>query len=253
MINLGQITGKVLMAFNKRRPEILMGIGIAGMISVSVMAVKATPKALRLLEEAEKKKGEKLTKRETVKTAWKCYVPAAITGGLSVACLIGAGSENARRRAALATAFSLSESALKEYREKVKETIGERKEQAVRDAIAKDKIDNDPVSKSEVILTEKGNTLCYDGLSGRYFKSDIDKLKKAVNELNRRMISEMVVSVNDFYSEIGIGQTKVGNDLGWNVNSGFIDLQFSSQLADDGTPCLVLNYGIAPTYDYSRW
>ncbi len=90
------------------------------------------------------------------------------------------------------------------------ETIGEKKEQTVRDAIANDRINKNPVSRREVIITEKGNTLCYDAISGRYFKSDIDKLKKAENELNRRMRDEMYISLNEFYYEIGLNPTKIG-------------------------------------------
>ena len=37
----------------KHSPEILTGIGIAGMVTTTVMAVRATPKALDLLEKEE--------------------------------------------------------------------------------------------------------------------------------------------------------------------------------------------------------
>ena len=101
-----------------------------------------------------------------------------------------------------------------------------------------------------MIITERGNTLCYDAVSGRYFKSDIDKLKKAANELNRQMRDEMYISLNDFYYEIGLNPVSIGDELGWNIDQGYIDLSFSSQLADDGTPCLVIEYHIAPRYDF---
>lgn len=235
-------------AMKKHSPEILTGIGIAGMITTTVLAVHATPKALILMDEKKKKTEEDiLAPVEVVKTTWICYVPAAVTGAVSVACLVGASSVNVRRNAALATAYTLSESALKEYRNKVVEVIGEKKEQTVRDAIAKDKIEQNPVSSREVIITEKGNTLCYDAASGRYFKCDIDKLKKAENELNRQMRDEMYV---DFYYEIGLSGIGVGDELGWNIDKGYINLEFSSQLAEDGTPCLVIGYHIAPRYDY---
>ncbi|MBS6180519.1 MAG: hypothetical protein KH921_07000 [Erysipelotrichaceae bacterium] len=238
-------------AMKKHSPEILTGIGIAGMITTTVLAVRATPKALILMEEKKKETEENtLAPVEVVKTTWICYVPAAVTGAVSVACLVGASSVNVRRNAALATAYTLSESALKEYQNKVVEVIGEKKEQVVRDAIAKDKIEQNPVSSREVIITEKGNTLCYDAVSGRYFKCDIDKLKKAENELNRQMRDEMYVSLNDFYYEIGLNGIGLGDELGWNIDRGYIDLEFSSQLADDGTPCLVIGYHIAPRYDY---
>jgi hypothetical protein len=219
------------------------------------MAVKATPKALDIMAEIKEKHEEEHTDKKArgkdiLKNVVPVYIPAAVTGTLSVTCLIGACSVNARRRAALATAYTLSEQALKEYQEKVIETIGEKKEQSIRDSIDKDKIDRNPVVNTEVIITEKGNTLCYDAISGRYFKSDIEKLRKVVNELNRQMISDMYVSLNDFYYEIGLPATPTGNDLGWNIDRGFIELRFSSQLSEDETPCLVVGYYVEPKYNY---
>lgn len=250
-MNISKILKTIQSSAKKHTPEILTGIGIAGLIGAGVMAVRATPKALMLMEEKKYEEDvEELTKREVVKTTWACYIPSVIVGGMSVCCLIGASSVNFRRNAALATAYSLSESALKEYQEKVVEVIGEKKEQDVRDAVVKDKIDKLPVTNREVFLTEKGNTLCLDLMSKRYFRTDIDMLKKAVNELNRRMRDEMFISLNDFYYEIGLEGTKLGDDLGWNIDRGYIELDFSCQLANDETPCLVLDYQIAPQYDY---
>lgn len=279
-LNLSKITAKVCMAAKKHSPEILTGIGIAGMITTVVMAVKVTPKAITLLDDeikyrlksnnvdgeenieglikvSDDENGEyghyKLPAKDIFKTAWKCYIPSAVICGASMFCIIGASSVNLRRNAALATAYTLSESALKEYQEKVIETIGEKKERSVRDAIAKDKIDKNPVSNREVIITGKGEALCYDAITGRYFKSNIDIIKKAVNELNQRMINEMFIPLNDFYYEIGLNNTKIGDDLGWHIDCGLIDLDYGSQLTDDGTPCLVIDYRVAPMYDYAKY
>lgn len=268
--NLPSIAKGVRTAIKKHSPEILTGIGIAGMITTAIMAVKATPKALILIEAEKERQNDVLLNEadengwdncaqitalkplDTIKTTWKCYIPAAVTGAMSVACLIGASSVNARRNAALATAYTLSESALKEYQEKVVETIGEKKEQSVRDAIAKDKIDRNPVTNREIIITEKGNTLCYDAVSGRYFKSDIEKIRRVENELNHLLFKETYVSLNEFYYEIGLGNTSLGDDLGWNAEDGDIRLNFNSQLADDGTPCLVIDYHVAPQYGFQK-
>lgn len=269
-LNFKGIIGAIQSATIKHSPEILTGMGIAGMITTTILAVKATPKAMKLIEEEkifkEKEAHEggtfsekdkecdfKLTPLEVIKVAWKPYIPAIVTGGLSVTSLICASSTNARRNAALATAYSLSETALKEYREKVVETIGEKKEQAVLDKIAKDKIDRNPVVNNEVIITERGNTLCYDTISGRYFKSDPDMLKRVENELNRRMIDEMYVSLNEFYYEIGLNGTTMGHDLGWNMDKGYIELRFSSQLASDEQPCLVVDFNNAPQYNFRKF
>ena len=242
---------------SKRSPEILTGLGIAGMISTTVLAVQATPKALDLIARAEDKKfdnghGNKLTVSEKMKVAWKPYIPAAITGIASISCIIGASSVHAKRNAAIAAAYNLSQTALTEYKEKVVETIGEKKEQAIKDKISKDKIKKDPVSKSEVIVTGKGNTLCYDAFNSRYFYSDIDQIKRAINELNRIMLNQMYVSLNDFYDELNLKHSGNGDELGWKLDDGFIEVDFSSQLSDDGRPCLVIEYMVAPRYDYSK-
>ena len=239
----------------KYSPGILTGIGIAGMIGATFMAVKATPKALYLIEtKKEESEVEELTTIETIKTCLACYIPAALTTVLSAVCLIGASTVSAKRNAALATAYSISEAALREYQEKVVEVVGEKKEKAVRDAVAKDQIERDPVTKSEVVIIDSNsNTLCYEPLSGRYFKSTIDKIKKAEIKLDRQMIQEMYVSLNDFYWEIGLDGTDLGDKMGWNLSKGYMDLSFSSQLADDGTPCAVIVYGIPPVYDYQNY
>lgn len=249
---LAKFAADVRTSMVKHSPEILTGIGIAGMITTTILAVKATPKALKLIEEKKKvEQVDKLKPVETVKTTWKCYIPAAVTGAASVACLIGASSVNVRRNAALATAYKLSETALTEYREKVIETIGEKKEKSVRDAIAKDKLERDPANTNQIIITDKGNTRCFDAISGRRFTSDIDKLNKIVNELNRRMLNEGYISLNEFYDEVGLPYLDIGNDLGWRTDRGLVELQYSSQLDTDGTPCLVVGFDVAPKRDYS--
>lgn len=249
--NISKIISSVRTSASKHSPEILTGIGIAGLVVTTVMAVRATPKALILIEDRKKElREDTLTPVETVKAVWICYVPAALTGTVSIACLIGANSVNLRRNAALATAYTLSESALKEYQKKVVETIGEKKEQAIQDAVAKDRIEKNPVSTNEVIITEKGDTLCLDYPSGRYFKSDREKINKAVNELNRRMRDEMYISLNEFYYEIGLSGIGIGEELGWNIDQGYIEPSFSCQLAEDGTPCLVISYLVGPRYDF---
>ena len=251
--NLTKICRNVKTATVKHSPEILTGVGIAGMIMTTVMAVRATPKAIQLLdEEKRRQQADKLEPMDVVKTAWKCYIPAAVTGTVSVACLIGASSVNARRNAALTAAYTISESTLRDYQKKVVETIGEKKEQTVRDAVAKERLEKNPVENKEVIVTAKGDTLCFDAVSGRYFKSDIETLKQAANAMSRRLLVDTYVSLNDFYWEIGLKTIKIGDSIGWNVDDGLIEPTFSAQLADDGSPCLVLDYDIAPRYDYMR-
>lgn len=260
----------VKLAVVKQSPEILTGIGIAGMITTTILAVRATPKALELIEvekrrqnknivEESKKNGQTSCKRitklepvEIIKVCWRVYVPTVITGVSSIACLVGASSVNARRNAALVTAYNLSKTALTEYREKVVETLGKDQDESIRKSIDNDHIERKPVTKNEVIVTDNGDTLCYDSISGRYFKSSIDQIKKAENYINRTVLTEMYVSLNEFYDELDLDHTKLGNDLGWNIDDGLIEIDFSSQIADNGKPCVVVNYSVTPRYGYSK-
>ena len=270
-VNMTAVVNGIKSALTKRSPEILTGIGIAGMVTTTIFAVKATPKALMLIEDEKRKQNrenlkdskekgleacrkiEKLKPIEVVKVSWKCYIPAALMCVSSIACLIGASSVHLKRNAALATAYKLSETALTEYKDKVVEVIGEKKASNIREKIVEDKIKNDPVKNSQVIITGGGDTLCYDCLGGRYFKSSMDKIKKAENEINRLMLRDMYVSLNEFYDELGLDHTTLGDDLGWNMDDGLIEFNFSSHLAEDGTPCLAIDYNVAPNYNYSTF
>lgn len=252
--NITNIIKGIKASISRHSPEILTGIGIAGMVTTTILAVKATPKAIKLIEaEKRAKHVDALSPVDTVKTVWKCYIPAAMTGVSSIACLIGSNAINAKRNAALTTVYTLSEMARNEYKEKVIETIGEKKERAIKEKVDAERIKKDPVSKKEVIITEKGTTLCYDHVFGRYFKSDIDIINRAMNKINREIVINMYASLNDFYAELGLSPVEMGYDLGWNIDDGTIEIEPSSQLADDGTPCLVIDYNISPKYNYSRF
>ena len=253
--NLAIIARDIRKFASKRSPEILTGIGIAGMITTTILAVRATPKALELIEEKKEEESiDELSSFEVVKVAWKPYIPAMVTCVASTACLIGASSVNTKRNAALATAYKLSETALSEYRDKVVETIGEKKERIVRDKVAEERVKKNPVSKNEVIITGNGKTLCFDPISGRYFMCSIETIKKAENTLNKQMLHDIsgYVSLNEFYDELGLDHTSVGDDLGWNTDQ-LIDINFSSQLNDNGEPSVVLDYLVAPKYDYYKF
>ena len=235
----------------KHSPEILTGLGITGMFSMTVMAVKATPKAMRLIEEKKREEQiDALSVGETIKVAWKPYIPVALTGIFSTACLIGANSVNSRRNAALAAAYKLSETALAEYKEKVVETIGEKKEKEVRSKVAKSKVENNPPKSNEVILTGKGKTLCFETLSGRYFYSDIDTIKQVENKLNHKLLRNDTLSLSEFYYEIGLPGTELGEIMEWDIDRGYIDLDFVPNKTPDDKPCFMVSHRVRPDYRY---
>lgn len=254
----------------KYSPEILTGIGIAGMITTTVLAVKATPKALEKIKEEKVKvydeldpievpsqgipEDVKLKPMEVVKVTWKCYVPAVITGTASIACIIGASKVNYARNAALATAYNLSQTALAEYKEKVVETIGEKKEQTIREKIAQDKVDKvEKVPNNEIVMIGSGDVLFLEPVSMRCFMSNEEEVRRIINNLNYRMISgyEEYISLSEFYDEIGLARTSTSDDVGWNIGrDGQISISFVAAKNNEGKPCLMLDYMVSPRYDY---
>ena len=255
MSNLSAAVKAVQGAVQKHIPDILTGAGIAGILVTTALAVRATPKALSLIEEKKKAlNADKLTPVETVKTVWTCYIPSTVAGLTSAVCVIGANSVHTRRNTALAAAYSLSETVFKEYRRKVVETVGEKKEQAVRDAVAKEQVERNHVDIHNAVSAGRGRTLFFDALSKQPFLSDIETLRKAQNNLNFKMREEWYISLNDVYQEIGLRPYPygtVGDELGWNIDrEGYIEMDFSAQLTEDGTPCVVLTYRNPPVYGY---
>lgn len=239
----------------KNSTSILTGMSVTGLVTTTIMACKATPKAISLIQDATEEINKdipewnscrQLTKKEILAVTWKCYLPAVIVGGLTAACIISANSINLRRNAVLAGLYSLSETALKEYQSKVIETIGQEKEKEIRSAVHHERIVRNPVSDNEIIITGNGEILCYESLSGRYFKSDKEHIKSVLNDLSRDMMSESTVSLNQVYSELGLRGTKIGEMIGWHIDDGLIVPYFSSQLTENGQPCLVLDFETEP-------
>lgn len=235
---------------SKNSPTILTGMAVAGLVTTVGLAVKATPKALQIIDLAEQETGYQLEKKEVIKATWKCYIPTALMGAASIGCIIGANKVSLRRNAALASVYSVTEATLKEYQNKVVETIGEKKAKQVKDEVAKEVVKKNPPNEKEVIITGKGETLCLDVLSGRYFKSDIDKIRRVENDINSRMLQDDFISLNDVYYELGLEPTKLGDNMGWHQDESLLYFDFSSQLTPEGVPCMVIDYQVEPQYDY---
>ena len=237
----------------KNSPQILTAIGISGMIGSTILAVKATPKALELIKKRKKElKVDDLDWKEVILTSWKPYLPAGTLCITSAICILGATRISTKRQAALATAYTLSERAFSTYRDKVIETIGSKKEKRMRDEIAQDNINKDN-EKRQIIITAKGQTLCKDSISGRYFRSDLDTIRKAVNDLNREMNHHNYISLNKFYSIIGLDGIKEGDMIGWNIDRGLIELDFDACITDTDEPCIVIDYNITPKEGFDKY
>lgn len=236
-------------------PAILTAIGVAGVISTAVLAVKASRKStLKLVEmDAERMQNNEgpFTGKEIFNATWLDYVPPVLSGVATIGCIVMSNRIGTKRAAALAAAYTISERAFSEYQEKVVEVIGENKARQIRDDVAQDRVNDNPLDNSKVIVAGTGDVPCLDAFSGRYFMTTMETLRKAENDINYKIMHEENASLTDFYHAIGIAKTSASDEVGWNTTK-MLELHFSTALTDDNRPCIVIDFNVVPVRDYWR-
>lgn len=226
-------------------PQILAGLGIACGLGAVGMTAKGTIKAVRIVDELKKENPEP-TKKEIVKAVYKEYLPAAGLTIAGIGCVVGSVHISARRIATLGLAYAMSDKSLKEYQEKAKEMLGEKKEEELRGKIAQDYIDKNPPEERLIQNAEGGAVLCLDKLTGQYFYSDADTINRVINELNRLLNSDYHVSFNDYFIELGLNPCGIGDEWGWNLEDGdLIQPRFTTELMGN-RPVLVVDFIVGP-------
>lgn len=240
------------------QPEICTTLGAMGMVAGSILAARATVKMIEkkdaLENDIRKKEKRKPTKVEYFKELSPCYVPAAILETASLISIFSGHSILLRRGAAVGAAYTLSEEALKVYKDKVKKVAGEKLSKKIDDEVAQDETKKSAYSKGAVIDTGHGNTLCYDTVSGRYYYSDVEFIKQCANELNKPIASglDRSATLNDFYDLQGLEPIGIGEFFGWHINYDLLTLHVvDAKVGPNNTPAMVISYNVDPLDSYS--
>ena len=229
----------------KHSPEILMGIGIAGVVTSTVLACRSTLKVKDILDDKETnmnnvkevlaegredyteedaRKDKTIIMTTTAIRMMKLYIPSVIIGAGSIACLLQSHNVMRNRNAGLAAALAATTESFKQYRERVTEKYGDEVDKEMRYGIKKEKKEKDGKKTKEDILVgcdEKE-------LSGyaRYFnESNINWtddpqynmmfLRQNQNWANDKLISQGYLYLNDVYDALGFPKTKAGQVVGW--------------------------------------
>lgn len=238
---------------NKNAPTILTVVGTAGIFVTAVLTGKATLEAADRVKHVERSIDRPLTKLEIIEVSWKYFIPPVIIAVGTSAAVIGMHSIHSKRAAALFSAYSITDTAFREYQSKVANVLGEKKERSLREEIAADQIrKNPPPENRETVVIGSGTVLCLETTTGRYFWSTMEKILQAQNTINARIIHDMYASQNDFYSLIGIPTTSLGDQLGWNIDA-MMEIVFGSELDPENRPCLSVDYRVAPRSDYYKF
>lgn len=244
--------------WHRNGSTILTVLGGVGVLATSVMAVKATPKAMRLIEEAKEEKGEELTKWEVVKTAGPVYIPAVLVGSGSIACIFGANILSKKAQASMASAYALLDQSFKEYKRKVVDTYGTEADQRVRAKIAKDRYDDEGFAVAEE--EDDGKMLFYDQFSHRYFRSTMEDVLKAEYNTNRQLAVNTGVYLNEFYEFLDIAPIPAGQELGWSSGileshywASWIEFDHEKFETDDGLEGYIIQMRYEPVIDFAYY
>lgn len=249
----------------KNAPAILTFIAVGGVVATAVTSHNAGIKAIRLLDEEEEYRRrnwveatnedessypiEILTPKEKVLYTWKCYLPAVAVGVVTITAIIGSNRISTRRYAALAGLYTIAERAARNYQKKVLEKMGEKQHEQVKEELAQQKIDQHPMEEKKVTLTGRGESLCFDSMTGRYFRSNQEYIRKVVNDFNRDIVNDGMKTLNEFYITLGLEPVQMGDYIGWGTDYGFLEIDYRSKIAQ-GEPCLILSYDVEPRKYY---
>ena len=248
-------TAKIFLSNNS--PLILTCMSVVGTVSTAVMASQATIKAQDILYDNG---AEDLPWQDKARLTWKCYIPTGLMGISTIGCMIGSHVCSENQKAALQSAYLLSQTTLQEYQKKVIERIGKNKERELYDETLKEvairqgqptTVYSDGGMAGEVIDTGHGNTLFYDVPGQIYFKSDINYIRSKVNDLNNEVRTEMYFDWNEIYYRWGLPMRKYGSEMIFDVDHP-LELRLDPEMMENGQVRILLDYELQPKCTYER-
>ena len=232
---------------------ILTGMGVSGVVSTAYLTGRASFKAAEIIRKEEIEKTlppDELTTVEKFKLVWPLYVAPVSVGCTTITAIVMANHVASKKIAALAVASGISDRALQEYKAKVIEKLGEKKEMTIRDEIAQERVA--ATANKEVLVIGAGDVLCFDMMTGRYFQSTVEKIRQAENKINYEILNHMYASLSSFYDLIDIPPTPYSDTVGWNGLTDRFEVLFSTVMSPDQRPCVAIDFSIPPTVEYTK-
>ena len=256
----------VLKGAVKHAPTILTGVGTALVIGSVIFTAEKAPDAKQELDEA-RQEWEEIPDKEKrnkadyifklVRIGVKHYWMVALLVGGSITCFWVANRVSLKRLTSALTAAGLSAKAKEELENKIKELDGDKHLKKLKDEIDADTIKNNPPVEGQIYDTGLGMHLCYEPVTGRYFYSNIEKIKQSILQIREYLQKDGYISLNDWFDELGLSSTECGRFLCWSARNfeevNDFDISFSSVLSPNNVPVLVIQYDVPPIMDRSDW
>lgn len=230
-------------------PSILAALAVGGIVTTGLVAYQFGHDygyEEAMLEEVE---SVRLTGKEKFERYWRRALPVFIIGTTTVVCVVASTAINNRRNAILGGTLAITETAYREYRDKVEKVVTKQKREQVDKELAEDKLEK--AGDSEIVFVGEGKVLCFDTLTSRYFESSKLDIERAEVEINRRLLSDMYVSQNEWYDQIGLPRTSMGDNVGWNHDLP-LEVKFIA-LIRDNKPVMGIDYRFQPSVSFDRF
>lgn len=244
-----RVVGRKLLLAKKNSPHIFFAGGIVGVTGATVLACRATLKVEPIITDMKKdldqiKADPEISDQERQHQAGtvfikgsvkivKLYGPSIVLGAASIAALAESHVQLTRRNAALSATLALVSQAYDDYRERVREELGEQKElDLYRGIVEKEKTVD---GKKEI--TRIGDPTKHSPYARFFDEMSINWEKNA--EINRIFIqcqqsymNQLLharghVFLNEVYDALGLERSQAGAVVGWVRNGddgdGYID------------------------------
>lgn len=233
-------------------PTILTVVASVGVIVTTITAVRATPKAIKLLKEAEAEKGENLTKVEIIRVAGPSYIPSTLLGISTIVCIFGANALNQKKQTSLMSAYAMLNESYKQYRKSAKIVYGEDADGKIHAEIAKDAMVHTYDWGYQVynmdMDSESERLLFYDLSSKKYFRTTMAAVLNAQYHVNRNLAIRGDCSLNEYLSFLGVEGIDGGDDIGWDItymveemDCYWLDFDNYKSTLEDGLECIIID------------
>lgn len=273
-LGLAKVAGNKGLLLKKHSPEVLIAVGIVGLVTSTVMACKATRRVDEILNEADYnlekindvkeqvesgeipqkngavvysdkdyKKDIALVHVKKYADLVKLYAPAVTLGAASIVCILGSHNILHKRNVALMAAYKAVEQSFYNYRQRVIEEYGERKDYQYRNGIREIEITEMPYTDEEgkKHKAEKKTVEVYDPNLRSVYSKFFDEaspywhknpeynlifLKCQQTYANDMLHARGHVFLNEVYDMLGIERTKQGAVVGWVISKdgdNFVD------------------------------
>ena len=241
--------------FKAHGPEILTSAAVVGVATTIYTTTRATVKACDIVHEYKNElawdridhsEEVPLKPQDLIRLCWKAYIPVMTSAAITITCIVASNRISSVQTAAVAALYNVTDRAFSEYKEAAKEKLGEAATAEVRDTANEHIVQSDtPPEPGEVISTGYGSVLCKDSVSGRYFYSSADTIRRAENDINKRVLQDDIISLTEFYDILNIPETRISDAIGWDLESP-LEVHITTSLTADDRPCLYVEYDVKP-------